>query len=170
MSSLPSRSDILSGPELTMNSKSPGAKIIRQPLGRWLTNGSASSGAVGKPTRPTTRSTTWRACEKKAHPCSLSPPPNQKLLDSSPSDGLFGATELQDSGFILALFLSVRTAADDQKEHAEGDIYCSRFFAEQRDEEEDQGNNKRKPRNYSICHCNLISITITEKRRTAEKL
>src|ERR1051326_9556406 len=86
-----------------MNSKSPRAKTIKPPLGRWLTNGSASSGAAGKPTHPATRSTTSRACAKKAHPCSPSPPQNQKLLDSSPSDGLLEASG--DVGASLTLLV-----------------------------------------------------------------
>ncbi len=68
----------------------------------------------------------------------------------------------------MALLLFIRIAADDQKEHAEGDIYCSRFIPEQSNEEEDQGGNKPKPGNYSICHSDFICITITEKRRTWE--
>ena len=90
MSSPPSRSGILSGPELSMSSRSPGAKTITQPPALSLTNGSASSGSAGKPTLPTTRCTIWTACAKKVHRCSPSPPPNQKLLDSSLSDGLLG--------------------------------------------------------------------------------
>ena len=65
------------------------------------------------------------------------------------SGELFGRG-LQDRGIILAFPPSTRTAGDDQKEHAEGYINSSRFIPKQRNEQEDQGDNERKERNYSF--------------------